>query len=553
LAAKKGLSLHKPALDQGAPAGARGRLVWRIIVILAWLATLGAAFLGGAIAYRDRDAIMGWFKRNRTGVEVIQTGLYNISVEKIEVPAQGRDGAIESLGDGILFVNRLGESWFADKDLKLRHLGLRVPINYEEFVADPFNANTKMRDRFAVKDILVQRNVDGGIRLLASYNFWRSSEACYFLRVASLETTEHELLGAGTDINGRWQTVFDTVPCRGLTPSSNGTNLSPTLGAGGRLASLSSSEVLLSVGGFGAETLTDESVAPPSGPRSYGSTVLINLATGESRNYTKGHRNPQGLAITSKGEIWMTDHGARGGDELNLIIEGRDYGHPTVSYGTEYESMTWRRNPRQGRHDSYEKPIYAWVPSIATSQLAVVEKPRFANWQGNLLVTSLKAQTLFRVQVEDGRVIFAEPIPLGHRIRDIAESADGSVVLKTDDNLLVYLRPIDSRNLYRLNLPPEARGQVLASTCASCHAMAPDAPGGIGPNLWGVVGRPVATREGYNYSLALKSVEGTWSRESLTRFLRDPQAFAPGSSMVMTTQFNEREIEDLVAYLSRLH
>ncbi len=550
--APEGLVMGRPAHSVDGTATMRRPLLWRAAIALACLIALGAAFLAGAFAYRERDAIVAWFTKSRTGVEVIQTSLYNIAVEKIPIPAEGRDGAIDALGDGILFVNRFGDSWFADNNLKLRRLGIKVPVNYDEFVADPFNADTTMRDRFAVKDILLQDNGTGRVRLLASFNYWRAADDCYFLRVASLEATVDELLASSAAINSGWRTVFDTVPCRGLTPSPNGKNRMPTLGAGGRLVALSADQVLLSVGGFGAETISEDSVAPPSGPRSYGSTILINLATGESQNYSKGHRNPQGLATSPDGRIWMTDHGARGGDELNLVLQGRDYGHPTVSYGTEYESLVWRRNPRQGHHDGYEKPVYAWIPSIATSQLAVVTKPAFANWQDDLLVTSLKAQTMYRVKIDDGRAVYAEPIPLGHRVRDIAEAPDGGIVLKTDDNLLVYLHPVDAESMYRMDLPEETRGQVLANACMSCHSMAPDAPDGIGPNLWRVVGRNIASREGYGYSSALRSIEGTWTKESLAQFIRDPQAFAPGSTMAATTTFEARELEDLLTYLSSL-
>lgn len=532
-------------------ASSRRRLAWRVAAALALLVALGGAFLAGAFVYRERDSIQAWFNKSRTGAEILETSLYNVAIEKVEIPAQGRDGAIEALADGILFVNRLGDAWFVGSDRKPRKLGVKVPVNHAEFEADPFNAKTVMRDRFAVKDILLQRLPDG-VRLLASYNFWQADDDCYVLRVAALETTEERLLGTDAGINDSWRPVFDTVPCRGLTPSKNGENWMPTLGAGGRLAALSASEVLLSVGGFGAETLTEETVAPSAGPRSYGKTVLINVDTGESRNFSSGHRNPQGLAVASDGSIWLTDHGARGGDELNRVIEGRDYGHPSVSYGTEYEFLVWRRNPRQGHHDGFEKPIYAWIPSIATSQLAIVEKPLFASWQGDLLVTSLRAQTVFRVRVEDGRAIFAEPIPVGHRIRDIVEAGDGSVVMKTDDNLLVYLRPVDATTMYRMNLPQDARGQVLASACASCHEMSPDAPDGIGPNLWRVLGRDIAAREAYGCSPALQALRGSWTEEKLIEFIRDPQAFAPGTTMATTTQLDQRQLEDLVAYLSRL-
>ncbi len=522
------------------------------MVAVASLAILAAAFLAGAFAYRDRDSIKAWFQKSRAGVEVIQTSLYNVAVEKLPIPAEGRDGAIDALGNGILFVNRLGHAWFVSQNRTLQRLGIKVPLNYDEFASDPYNADTRMFDRFAVKDILVQDIESGRLRLLASFNYWNAQDDCYFLRVAYLEATLEEVLSADEAINARWHTAFDTVPCRSLTPSANGKNRMPTIGAGGRLVAHSDDQILLSVGGFGAETLSEDSVAPKSEPRSYGTTVLIDLKTGESREFSTGHRNPQGLAAAPDGRTWMTDHGARGGDELNLILEGRDYGHPNVSYGTEYESLVWRRNPIQGHHDGYEKPVYAWVPSIATSQLAVVTRPAFRYWQGDLLVTSLKALAVYRVKIDDGRAVFVEPIPIGHRIRDIAEASNGAIVLKTDDNLLVYLSPVDAKTMYRMNLPAATRGQVLAGTCMSCHSMAPDAPDGIGPNLWRIVGRPIASSENYDYSDALRSIDGTWTREALSTFIRDPQAFAPGSSMAATTTFEARELDDLLTYLSSL-
>jgi glucose/arabinose dehydrogenase len=103
--------------------------------------------------------------------------------------------------------------------------------------------------------------------------------------------------------------------------------------------------------------------------------------------------------------------------------------------------MTWPANPQLGRHEGYAKPTYAWVPSIGVSQLIVIGPSAFPFWKGDLMVSSLLAQTLYRVRIEDGRAIYAEPIPIGHRIRDIAETVDGSIVLKSDDNFLIYLKP----------------------------------------------------------------------------------------------------------------
>lgn len=511
---------------------------------------MAAAFAAGVYAYRERATLRAWF-RAVDGGQVLETGLYNVIIEELEIPAQGRDGGIDALEDGVLFVNRLGQSWFIDRDRKLHPLAARVPINYDEFESDPYNENTIQREQFSVKDILVQI-VPGGIRLLASFNYWHAEDDCYALRVSSLETTEQQLLDSTGTLNSGWRTVFETTPCRPLSQAPSGKTRNPTLGAGGRLAALSATQILLTVGGFGRETSSDESVAPAVGKRSYGNTILIDLSTGDARDFTSGHRNPQGLTVAADGAVWLTDHGPRGGDELNRLVEGRNYGHPVVTYGTEYGSMVWRRNPRQGHHDGFEKPVYAWVPSIGVSQLVVIERPLFAHWRGDLLVSSLRGQSLFRVRVEDGRAVFAEPILIGHRIRDIVELVDGTVALKTDDGLLLYLRPIDAGTLYSLDLPPVARGEVLAAVCAGCHAMAPDGPDALGPNLWGTVGRRIASRKGYAYSPALRALSGSWTPEDLRRFLANPEQFAPGTTMQMATHYSDRELDDLVAYMERL-
>ena len=285
---------------------------------------------------------------------------------------------------------------------------------------------------------------------------------------------------------------------------------------------------------------------------SYGKIVLLDLATGESRIFTWGHRNPQGIAVTSDSVIWSTDHGPRGGDELNLITEGNNYGFPLVTYGTQYEALTWPGNPSQGRHDSYVKPMYAWVPSIGISEMIVIEQDAFPYWKGDLVVSSLARNSLYRVRIEDGRVMFVEPIAIGHRIRDIVEAGDGSIVLKTDDNFLIYLRPIDVNSSDVTDLSPVLRGQLLAGQCQGCHTLESGGAGGIGPNLWGVVGRPVASLDDFQYSDGLRAVGGRWTATALRSFLRNPGSFAPGNAMEMTTTYEDEQLSDLIAYLQTL-
>lgn len=510
--------------------------------------SLAAAFMAGVFTYRHRAKLRAYLGAVQ-GNTIIQTNLYNLRVRYVAIPAEGRDGGIDAFEDGILFANRRGQLWFVDSTLALHPLALRVPINVKEFEADPYNENTVSRDRFAVKDILVQR-IPRGFRLLASHNHWNQESSCNTLRVSSIETTLEELRSPAA--GHQWETVFESQPCRPLTEQPNGKYRNPTLAAGGRLVALSADEVLLSVGGFGPETRTGPSTNAGGGEHSYGKVLRIDVATRTSRPYSVGHRNPQGLAIGPNGDVWETEHAARGGDELNLLRDGANYGYPYVSYGTEYGSMAWSGNPRQGRHDGYEKPKFAWVPSIGISNLLVLRGNAFAHWAGDLFVSSLNAQTLFRVRVEDGRVIFVEPIRVEQRIRDVAEAADGRIVLKSDDNLLVYLSSADAASAENKDLKPAERGAILGSQCAGCHAFAQGGTDGLGPNLWGVVGRRIAGREQFNYSPALRAQRGQWTPERLREFLTDPATFAPGTSMQLTAPLHDAQIADLIAYLQTL-
>ena len=133
----------------------------------------------------------------------------------------------------------------------------------------------------------------------------------------------------------------------------------------------------------------------------FGGVIKINKTTGTSSRIAQGFRGPSGLAIktTPLGEqIWLVDHGPRGGDELNLVIEGKDYGWPWVSYGRKYFDATKGQkgiiNTKFGTHTGYEEPIYYWTPSIAPSQLIVLPKTldNDSSWSaGDIVVSSLKA------------------------------------------------------------------------------------------------------------------------------------------------------------------
>lgn len=509
----------------------------------AWLVTTMAALVTGAYGHKYRANIRAFVSSVQQD-QPVTTNLYTLRVEKLSIEAAGRDGGIEVVGDGLLLASRFGQLWFVDSERSLHALSLAVPINIEEFQADEFNVNTLFPELFSVKDIAVQ-NIDGGLRLLASHSHWYPDEQCNTVRVSTLETTENALRSGGGD-HVAWRTLYETSPCRPLEPSGEGRQRMG-LGSGGRITTLPDGALLVTFGGLDPENeLVLE--APQTLDNSYGKTIWIDPVSGASRIYTIGHRNPQGLAAAADGQIWLTEHGARGGDELNQLHEGGNYGYPRVSYGTQYESMVWPLSQDQARHEGYDKPAFAWVPSIGISQLIVLQSSTFPYWRGDLMVSSLAAQTLYRVRVEDGRVVFVEPIAIGHRIRDIVEAADGSIVLKTDDDFLVFITPLTAATA----ATPVERGIALAAGCQACHALTREGANAIGPALWGIVGRPVASAEGFTYSTALQNIGGRWTPERLRSFLADPDAFVPGTTMQLTTSYQEDQLTDLIAYLQTL-
>ena len=162
--------------------------------------------------------------------------------------------------------------------------------------------------------------------------------------------------------------------------------------------------------------------------------------------FTYGNRNPQGLAWHPKtGVLWMHEHGPKGGDELNRVIAGTNYGWPVISYGKEY----WSQNAvGEGTHKiGMAQPVHHWVPSIAPSGMAFYSGSRFPQWQGNLFIGSLKFGELVRLEIDASRVVHEERLLNGDfgRIRDVRLGPDGLLYLLTDsrNGHLLRLEPIE--------------------------------------------------------------------------------------------------------------
>ena len=157
--------------------------------------------------------------------------------------------------------------------------------------------------------------------------------------------------------------------------------------------------------------------------------------------WSKGHRNPYGLAFDPAGKLWLHDNGPNGGDEFDLILPGRHYGWPFVSNGDQYDG---RPIPDHSPGDGFEAPLVTWTPSIAPSDMIFYSGSVFSSWRGDAIVTALRGQALLRVRTTAGDVAEVQRIAMPTRIRAIAEAPDGALWVLEDapSGRLLRLTPI---------------------------------------------------------------------------------------------------------------
>lgn len=153
--------------------------------------------------------------------------------------------------------------------------------------------------------------------------------------------------------------------------------------------------------------------------------------------YTYGHRNPQGLALHPvTGEVWLSEHGPRGGDEINRLKAGSNYGWPTITYGIEYSGDVIGGGIQQ--KEGMEQPIYYWDPVISPSGMTFYSGNRVAEWENNLFIGALSGKHIVRLAIENNKVIGEERLLTqeNQRFRDITQGSDGALYAVTDEGRL---------------------------------------------------------------------------------------------------------------------
>lgn len=170
---------------------------------------------------------------------------------------------------------------------------------------------------------------------------------------------------------------------------------------------------------------------------------FVGRAGARPEIYSLGHRNPEGLALDPRsGVLWELEHGAKGGDEINVLRPGRNYGWPVITYGVDYSGEAIGVGTQKA---GMEQPVYYWDPSIAPSGLMVYTGALFPRWKGDLFVGALKAERVVRLRLKGQRVV-GEEVLLGElhdRVRDVRQGPDGAIYILTDNDAgrIMRIRP----------------------------------------------------------------------------------------------------------------
>lgn len=233
------------------------------------------------------------------------------------------------------------------------------------------------------------------------------------------------------------ETLFTALPASGNTRHF-----------GGRIAFDPDGYLYLSVGDRGemhrAQALDDHAgsiIRLHDDGRIPADNPFVDRPDARPEIYSYGNRNPQGMTIHPvTGEVWTHEHGPRGGDEINIIHAGRNYGWPVITYGIDYSGVPIG----EGRTEApgMEQPLHHWTPSIAPSGMAFYEGEVFPDWKGNLFVGALAGRHLARLELDGTRVLRETRLleDMNERIRDVRLGPDGHLWLLTDSTLGQVLR-----------------------------------------------------------------------------------------------------------------
>lgn len=277
-------------------------------------------------------------------------------------------------------------------------------------------ANRRANDsRFAINDIAVLSESATAARLLISYPRLSVSRSCVEIAVDELA---YDRKVQQVKFVANW---FISKPC---------VPISAVQQTAGRFAVIDENSVYVTIGDLGYSEIDNRSKRGDLGS-------IFKLSAKSAVRISQGHRNPQGIVLFDNKTLLAAEHGPRGGDEINVIKDGGDYGWPFVSYGEPYGAGDYVRPGITGSHAGYLAPIKYWVPSIAPTELVQLPALGWGDWGRALVLGTLRAEVLVFMKINEKLEIGENvQVDLGDRIRDLEVLSSGALLATTDSGKL---------------------------------------------------------------------------------------------------------------------
>lgn len=298
------------------------------------------------------------------------------------------------------------------------------------FIYDPVKKSTTLAgraikpterlndSRFAITDIGILAESATRADLLISFPTYNRAKDC-----VSVHLYRYTLNLASKVSLTRGKLWFKSNPCVPVSAVQH---------AAGRLAVIDKKSAYLTIGDLGYTEIDNVNRRGD-----LGSVFKVSATTREK--ISTGHRNQQGILLIGK-DLYTSEHGPRGGDELNIIEKGVDYGWPAVTYGEPYSSGDYVRPKENGSHDGYRKPLTYWVPSVAPTELVQLSGSQWGSWAGQIVMGTLREESLIFIELLDPKKVGKLTThPVNERIRDLEIDVQGQMIATTDSGKLLFI------------------------------------------------------------------------------------------------------------------
>jgi glucose/arabinose dehydrogenase len=342
-----------------------------------------------------------------------------LKIESIDTPTaqvQGSNGergaALARLADGRLLLG----GGATGLNLYLYDLTNRT----QTLIGRAGSSSERIDDsRFAITDIAVMRESANTLDLVISYPRYDRTKECVSVVLYSYSAN----IGIKPSLK-RGKLWFNSKPCVPISAVQH---------ASGRIATIDKKSVYLTVGDLGYTEIGNRDKRADLGS-------VFKISASKVEKISSGHRNAQGILRIGK-DLYVSEHGPRGGDELNLIETGGDYGWPFVTYGEPYSSGDYVRPTNTGSHEGYIKPLYNWVPSVAPTELIQLPADKsWGPWSSYIVMGTLKDQVLIFIEMLDRRQVGkVVKVNVNERVRDLDLSISGSIIATTDSGKLLVI------------------------------------------------------------------------------------------------------------------